>query len=502
MNNYSTQTQPSMALANLLAGIVVVDPIWDRNVSGITLDSRQVKPGDLFIACVGTEKDGRQYILDAIQKGARAVVAEDKDHIKIFNNTPIPIFYAPDLPVNVGKIASRYYHHPSRRMNVIGITGTNGKTSCSHFLASSFHSPENKCAVIGTVGNGIWGHLEPSLLTTPDAVQLQMLLADFVNQGVKTLVMEASSHALAQDRVKHVDMRTAIFTNLTRDHLDYHLTMKAYFNAKRKLFEKFGLCNAVLNHDDPYTQEIKPVIASSVKIYTYSTHEKWADVFAKNIVLNPNGIKADIKTPWGEGLLESTLLGRFNVSNLLAVLTTLCCNGIELQDALQRIKKIKGVLGRMQTYAKPGSPLVIIDYAHTPDALQNALQAIRDHVNGKVWCIFGCGGNRDPGKRPLMGKIAETSSDHVIITDDNPRLEDPKKIVSDILSGFSSSMPLIEHDRHAALALALKKARPNDCILLAGKGHESYQQIGDRRISQSDQTIVEEALSIRSPLPE
>ena len=415
----------------------------------------------------------------------------------------VPIFYVSDLNQKVGMIAARFYQHPSRRMNVIGITGTNGKTSCSHFIAQTLHTPQHPCAIIGTVGNGVYGQLEESSLTTPDAIQLQSLLADFEKEGVHTVAMEVSSHALDQCREKHVEMQTAIFTNLTRDHLDYHHTMEAYQKAKQKLFERFGLRYAIINRDDPFSETLLKIISKDVHSVTYSAHGNSADVCASNITLSMQGIKATVKTPWGEGELECPILGRFNVSNLLAVLSTLCCNDIEFQDALNRIKKIRGVIGRMQAYSRKGTPLIVIDYAHTPDALLNAVQALREHCQGKIWCIFGCGGNRDQGKRPLMGRIAEQNADHIILCDDNPRHEDSSKIIEEIAAGFTSrkNNPLVEHDRRKALALALKQATANDCILLAGKGHERYQQIGDQRILQSDQGIVEELIeSLNNPL--
>lgn len=494
--NNQNDLEVGIELASLLAGVVVVDPIWDRKITGVTLNSKMVKPGDLFIACVGEKYDASQFIAEALERGAVAVITEGKQGDELNAQENSPIFYVPELQQKVGVIAARFYQHPSRRMRVIGITGTNGKTSCSHFLAQALHTKDEPCATIGTVGHGIiCGQLEDSRLTTPDAVALQALLAKFEKKQVKTVTMEVTSHALMKNRVKHVEMQTAIFTNLSRDHLDYHGTMQAYAKAKQKLFEKFGLRQAIINADDPFSQTLLKVIPPDVNILTFSTKQKDADVSAHDIVLSENGIKAKVKTPWGEGELESQLLGCFNVSNLLAVLATLGSMGFSLADALSRIKKIQGVIGRMQTYKVDRLPVVVVDFAHTPDALKNALLALRQHVKGKIWCIFGCGGERDKGKRPLMGKVVEKYADKLIITDDNPRNESPQHIVRDILVGISKQKNvLVEHDRSEALALALKKAKRDDWILLAGKGHEAYQVIKEKKIPQSDQLIVETLL--------
>lgn len=488
-----------MELAGVLAGIVVVDPVWDRKINGIALHSDHVKPGDLFIARCGQQHDAREFIQSAIEKGAVAVIADSNHeaHITHAEGDHVPVFYADDLGDKVSRIAARFYGHPSRQMHVVGVTGTNGKTSTTHFIARALNACQKRCAVIGTLGYGLLDKLNPPTHTTPDAVVVQRLLADCHGSDVEYCAMEVSSHALHQARVKSVEYKTSIFTNLTRDHLDYHGTMEAYGAAKLLLFGLFGLQNAIVNMDDPFGEQVLAVLPRHVNAYTYGTNKTDAMVNAFNIRLHRDGISAKLKTPWGEGEIESPLMGEFNLSNLLAVLTTLCVNGIVFKEALAAVNALKDVPGRMQAFTADNKPTVVVDYAHTPDALEKALGALRAHTDAKLWCVFGCGGDRDAGKRSEMAAIAEQFADKVIVTDDNPRSEDPQHITQQIFSGFKNPDAVhLEHDRKQAIQFAIEQAAADDVILLAGKGHEPYQIIGDKTLPFDDRVVTEEILAL------
>lgn len=487
-----------MELASVLAGIVVVDPVWDRKITGVSIDSRHVQSGDLFIACQGLEVDGRDFIPEAIRRGAIAVIADTKNEEQLTQKTGdnIPVFYTQDLQQKIGKISARFYGHSSRRVHVIGITGTNGKTSTSHFIARALQQCQHPCAVIGTLGYGLIGDLQRPSHTTPDAIRLQRLLLNCYQSGVNHVAMEASSHALAQGRVKNIEFKTAVFTNLTRDHLDYHGDMESYGQAKMKLFQQFGLQNAIINADDALSAKILDILPNHVRAITYGLENPDAQLNAFNIVLDANGIHADVKTPWGQGRIDSRLLGRFNLSNLLAVMAAVCVNDVNFDDALAAINALHDVPGRMQAFSAEGQPLVVVDYAHTPDALEKVLQSLHEHCKGKLWCVFGCGGGRDSGKRPQMAKVAEALADHVIITDDNPRNEAPEAIVADILAGIQKTEAvMIEHDREQAIRQAIAAASEEDVVLIAGKGHEDYQIIGNQTLNFDDRVIVQSVLN-------
>lgn len=471
----------------------------DCEISGLSMDSRNIKSGDLFVACLGETFDGRKYISEAIANGAAAIICEGKDwdYKKTFS-TRVPIIPIIDLRKFIGIIAARFYDDPSANMTVIGVTGTNGKTSCSQFTARALEMAGKKCGVMGTLGIGFPDHLQPIALTTPDALTLQKELSQLKSENANYISMEVSSHSLAQYRVDGVHFHTAMFTNLTRDHLDYHGNMTKYANAKKRLFENFQLKNAVINLDDEYGRQFLMDIPDSVNIVGYAlknishTH---ANVYAENIRLSEKGFVADVKTPWGSGQLQSRLLGRFNVSNLLAVLTTLNLLEIPFEKALEYLANLDTVVGRMQFFGGDQQPIVVVDYAHTPDALEQALKALREHCRGKLWCVFGCGGERDRGKRPLMAEVAEKHSDKVIVTDDNPRREYSQKIIEDIVQGLLyPHLAITIPDRRTAIIYAIKNAQPEDIILIAGKGHEPYQIIGEEKLPFSDAEEVQQAL--------
>ena len=476
----------SMQLSQLLMGMdvpITKDPI----IKGLCQDSRQLQAGDLFFAYPGLGHDGRHFIQEAIAKGAAAILFEpdaaDNSIDRI--TTHIPLLPLPHLTAQLGPLAARFYDYPSRYMPVIGITGTNGKTSCTHFLADCLQQLQKSCGVIGTLGNGFYGDLKPGALTTPDAIELQQLLADFRNKQAQAVVMEVSSHRLAQQRLNGTEFSVAAFTNLTRDHLDYHGNMEAYAQAKRSFFNLPGVQQAILNADDAYAQQWLTELAEQLPVYVYSLHKPQAvwshipHISVKTFNFNQSGLRAEIDTPWGEVFIENPfLMGQFNLSNLLLILTLLKSLHFSLAEISQVISKLQGVKGRMQAVQTSGKPLVVIDYAHTPDALQQVLRALRPHCPGELYCLFGCGGDRDKGKRPLMAKIAEQEADHIILTSDNPRYEDPLKILQDIQQGFTGKKSVHrEPDRQRAIAYALATAQPSDVVLIAGKGHEAYQLI-------------------------
>jgi UDP-N-acetylmuramoyl-L-alanyl-D-glutamate--2,6-diaminopimelate ligase len=457
-------------------------------LTGITADSRRVEPGSLFLAYPGERNDGRQFIPQSVAKGVAAVLWESADFK--WNN----VWQLPNLPVaglreKAGHIADEFYGHPSSALLSIGITGTNGKTSCCHWLAKALTQLGRKAAAIGTLGNGFPGALSPALNTTPDPVQLHGMLAEYLQQNATAVAMEVSSHGLSQGRVNGMRFDVAVFTNLTRDHLDYHGDMDAYAAAKRQLFDWPGLKHAVINADDEYGAQLAAELCSSnLKVWDYGLQA--GTVRARNLELDNNGLTMDVITPAGEVCLEAPLLlGRFNAYNLLAVLATLLASGIALQDAARTLRNVEPVAGRMQRLGGGKVPLVVIDYAHTPDALEKVLQALREQTRGVLTCVFGCGGNRDKGKRPLMGEVVSSLADRAIVTSDNPRREDPAAIIAEVIAGMRGNYQ-IEVDRACAIQEAIASSSSGDVVLIAGKGHEDYQEIGNNKLPFSDAEVA------------
>ena len=454
-------------------------------------DSRQVQAGDTFIAYKGEAADGRNFIAQAIQNGAASVVWDNTD----FNwplNSATPHFAVTGLREKVGKIASAFYGEPSQSLWIIGVTGTNGKTSCSHWLAQALHHLQRKTAVIGTLGNGFPEQLSHAINTTPDPIVLQRSLANYLALGAETVAMEVSSHALAQGRVNGMKFDVAVLTNLSRDHLDFHGDMSAYAAAKRLLFTWPHLQTAVLNADDAFGASLASEL-DAPKVLTYGFNQ--ADVRGSSLQLNDAGLSMTVTTPQGQAVLQANVLGRFNAYNLLAVLAALLASDVSLQDAVNALAHTKSVAGRMQTLGGGDLPLVVVDYAHTPDALEKVLETLRGLLSpgGRLLCVFGCGGDRDPGKRPLMGEVATRFSDHAWVTSDNPRSEDPQAIIRDIIAGAHPNYST-EPDRSAAIANAVYEAQPEDVILLAGKGHETYQEIGGFKLPFDDVEVARELL--------
>ena len=470
-----------MLLAALLKHHANIEEEID--IVGLSNDSREIKPGYLFVAYPGRQLDRREYIGMAIANGAVAVVYDPKGMAGFKHENNVPLIPISNLARVQGVIAARFYGYPSQHMQVIAVTGTNGKTSITQFVAQALELLGKRCAVVGTNGVGFMDSLHPQAMTTPDPIKLQALFAKLVKQQATACAIEASSHALDQGRLHGVDIDIGVFSNLSRDHLDYHGSMAAYAQAKLKLFSEFNLKNAIINADDELATNILEVCHSrQVQLYSAyaNTSEKYPSVVATSIVPSLSGYKVNVETPAGAGEFITQLLGQFNVSNLLAVLSVLLSLKIDLAAALTVIEKLTAVDGRMQRFGSHVTPQVVVDYSHTPDALAKALLALREHCQGQLWCVFGCGGDRDRGKRKEMAKIAEQYSQKIIVTSDNPRQEQPMQIINEILTGFrDKNRVFIEPDRALAIAKAVQSARLDDMVLVAGKGHETYQIIDD-----------------------
>lgn len=492
----ATTSLPSVSMADLLQS--PSPELAAVTVRGLALDSRVVKPGDLFIALAGHDHDGRHYIDQAIERGALAVVVDGEGDAHIDNQrVNIPVIATEKLATKVSAIAGRFYNDPSARMNIFAVTGTNGKTSCTQFLMQLLNILGQSCGVIGTLGNGIDGHFSATPNTTPDAISIQSTLANWLDSAVANVAMEVSSHGLDQYRVESLTITTAIFTNLSRDHLDYHGDMQSYGRAKLKLFRSRGLQVAVINADDPFSADVKKNVAAAAQVFSYSLKDSRADVWVEQVVYSSAGVTAQLNSPWGTAAIQSPLLGAFNLSNVLAVVVALLANGYSLKAVVAAVARLKPIAGRMQRVAFDSDVDVVIDYAHTPDALENALLAMRQHCRGQLWCVFGCGGDRDRGKRPLMGSIAARLADRVVVTSDNPRHEPADQIIADILAGIDGDV-VVQSDRSAAIFHAIVNALSGDSILVAGKGHEQYQQLGDARLPFDDCKQSRLALAARA----
>lgn len=462
----------------------------------LTLDSRKVRPGDLFLAVPGFAQDGRDYIDDAIARGAAAVVYETAGASPVQSGDCV-LLPVQGLQAQLSAIAGRFYGEPSRTLQVVAVTGTNGKTSVTQLLAQASDLLGQRCGLIGTLGSGFYGSLVSGYYTTPDPLAVQATLANLKHAGAKVVAMEVSSHGLEQQRINAVDVDVAVLTNLTRDHLDFHGSMEAYGAAKARLFAWPGLQAVVLNLDDEFGRQLAAQ-DDFKRLITYSIEDSSASVYCRNVRFSSSGIQAEVITEQGEGNLRSHLLGRFNLSNLLAVIATLLGLGHSLGKILAVIAQLQGPAGRMQVLGGQQQPVVVVDYAHTADALEQVLIALRPHVaaEGRLLCMFGCGGERDPGKRELMARVAERLADAVVVTDDNPRGEDPAAIRAQILAGFSTSAAVTEvAGRAAAIAQIIGQANQHDVIVLAGKGHEDYQEINQQRQHFSDIEQAEQALA-------
>lgn len=466
--------------------------------TGLELDSRKLSTGDLFVAMPGDQHDGRDFIAQASAANAVAIVAEQgvsSEQVAAAAGTPV--IEVPGLGQGLGDIAARYYGAPSAEMHVVGVTGTNGKTTTSRLVAQLLRHHFGDCGVIGTLGATLGDDVSDAANTTPDAISVQRQLALWRGAGVACAALEVSSHSLVQGRVSAVEFDTAVFTNLSHDHLDYHGDMQSYGLAKSRLFRDSKLRAAIINADDPYAEQVSAAVHKSVSVIDYSARGAAARVAAWDVQFLDPGLEAQVITPWGDGVLRSPLAADFNLSNLLAAISCACVAGMPLDHALQCAASLQGVPGRMEYVANDWGLQLVVDYAHTPDALQQALRALRAHTRGRLICVFGCGGDRDAAKRAVMGQVATELADEVIVTSDNPRNEDPLSIIDDIREGCSDGIT-IEPDRAHAIRLGVELSQPGDCLLVAGKGHEAYQQLGEERLPFSDTEQIRAALAGRT----
>lgn len=480
--------------------------LQQRVTGSLTCDSRRIKPGDGFIAWPGATVDGRKFVADAHRQGAVACLVEQDGATDFFLDESSTAGYS-GLKAAAGAIAAEFFDRPSRELALVAVTGTNGKTSTTWWLAQALASLPGAlampCGVIGTLGVGLPGQVRTTGLTTPDPVLLHETLRAFVRDGLRACAMEASSIGLQERRLEGMDVRVAVFTNLTQDHLDYHGSMEAYWLAKRTLFTWPGLSAAVVNVDDSHGEKLALELSeTALDLWTISC-ERPARLQARNIVYVPQGLAFDVAEQGCAVVrLQSRMVGSYNVSNLLGVLAAMRALGVPLDAAVVACSALQPVPGRMECFGEAGEPLVAVDYAHTPDALSQVLTALQPLVQaraGKLWCVFGCGGDRDTSKRPLMGAIAAQKADRVVVTSDNPRSEKPEAIIAQILLGISRSPCVcVEPDRALAILHAITHAASNDVILLAGKGHEEIQEVAGDKRPFSDRLHAQRALALRS----
>lgn len=470
-------------------GVTILSGEPDAWITGIAIDSRKVRPGDLFIATRGAEKDGHDFIDAAIASGAVAVLVE-RDVAPV----AAPVYKVADTRRAAGRIAARFYDHPSRSLGCIGVTGTNGKTSVTHFAAALLSASGLPTGYGGTLGWGFAGRSCATDLTTEDSVTVQRRLAALVSAGADWVTMEVSSHALDQGRVVDVDFDIAVFTNVTRDHLDYHSTMERYAEAKRRLFDWPTLRGGVVNWDDPQGRIIYRDHHAAIELLRFGSTAD-ADLSWTELTLDDAGIAGMLITPWGRRAFRLPLFGDFNVANFAAAAGAACLAGAAFDDVIDAAARLTAPPGRMQFMRAAGKALVVIDFAHTPDALAKVLASLRRHATGQVICVFGCGGDRDRGKRPLMARVVETGADRAWITSDNPRSETPSDIAAEIVAGFQGRIAFdVELDRAMAIERAITNARATDVVLIAGKGHEVYQEVSGRRLPFRDSEVVQEVL--------
>jgi UDP-N-acetylmuramoyl-L-alanyl-D-glutamate--2,6-diaminopimelate ligase len=489
----------------LLAHFCIDAP--DIMISDLVLDSRDVAIHKAFIAIDGHALDGRDFIPQAVSLGAKVIVAQCDDmtrhgHLEMREQSVIVYFY--QLHEKLSELAGYFYQFPANLMSVVAVTGTNGKTSTVQLISQLVDLMGEQAASIGTLGAGMYSlssdiqTLKNTANTTPDAISMQRLLAEFVAEGACQVALEASSHALVQNRIKAVKIDVAVFTNLSRDHLDYHGSMAEYGSAKRLLLCQPELAYVVLNVNDPEHKNWLRNIPQTTSVVLYGVNINAADMpgehqycVANNVRYTAEGIALSVQSSWGNCELRLSLLAEFNVANVLAAICSQLCLGKNIKQIAYIVQKLRPVAGRMELYKRQGHATIVVDYAHTPDALEKALLASKQHCHGKLFCVFGCGGDRDVGKRSLMGEIAEKLSDRVILTDDNVRSENPQDIIRDILAGcINPEQIFIEHDRKTAIKAAVSMASLGDIILVAGKGHENYQIIGDKTVAYDERQYV------------
>lgn len=477
-----------MSLTDILRSRYVSQHIAD-DYAGICLDSRQCTNNSVFVALTGSARDGWDYCDQAVSLGATLVLTNSPNWTY---RDDISVIYDPQLNGVLGDLAAEFYGHPSKKLGLIGVTGTNGKTSVCQFISQLLTTMGYPCGYVGTNGYGLWGDFSELNNTTPDIFELNRILATLVTDGADFCAIEVSSHGLDQHRVDGLLFKTVGFTNLTRDHLDYHGDMESYAQAKSRLFYEFDYHTAVINLDDDFGRQLLTNLNGRPGIYSYSTCEN-ADLMAVDPLFTPEGQSFDLDSPWGEKRISVPLYGEFNQSNLLAAAGLILSLGMEFSSLINALTSLESVKGRMEFIPTEQNKAIAVDYAHTPDALEKALLAMRQHCRGRLWVIFGCGGDRDKGKRPLMAAIAEKQADFIIVTDDNPRTEDSEAIMADIAKGFAG-LPQkgiwYQSDRRSAIEIAVAQSVAGDAILIAGKGHESYQIVGTEKFDFSDQSVV------------
>ena len=483
-------------LTALLNGFASIPSGLDRVVTAVCDDSRAVVPGALFFARRGLRVDASRFAAGAIASGAAAVVIEGVPVPARLDRGAVVVRIA-DVAGAIGHAASRFYGDPSEHLSVAAVTGTNGKTSVTHLAARGCG---DRCAVMGTLGAGRPGVLETVTLTTPGSIEIHRRLAELRDAGFDMLAMEASSHALDQRRLEAVRVDTAVFTNLSRDHLDYHSGVDAYARAKASLFETPGLAHAVINTDDPLGLDLLGSTAASVESVALTLGDGHLPAGTRPVVRGRitgegQGLSLEVGSPWGSGTLATRLIGRFNAHNLLAAVAVACLHGHRFDTVLGRLAGAEPIAGRMQQMGGGSRPLVVVDYSHTPDALRHALAALRPLCEGVLWCVFGCGGDRDRGKRPQMAQAAQRGADRIIVTDDNPRGENGDAIIADIIEGITEPGAVhVERDRERAIHRAVTRARAADVVLIAGKGHEASQERDGAKLPFSDVAVARRAL--------
>ena len=461
-------------------------------IDGLSLDSRKVRPGDGFIAVAGDSAHGMQFAAEAVDRGARVIL---HDGLAKPADVDVPLVEVNGLEKMLSRLAARFFHAPSDRLTIAGVTGTNGKTSTAHFIAQAWQRESGKAGLIGTIGYGPLSDLSTSELTTPDPISVQRRLSECIDAGVESVAMEVSSHALEQGRCDDVAFDAAVLTNLSRDHLDYHGSMEQYATAKRRLFTDCHPRFAVINADDAFGRSLIAELNGQGEVLSYGTNGS-SEIRARVLQMDGSGMLLNVASPWGEGRIHTGLLGRFNVSNLMAAAGALALLGMPWNQVMHQLELMHPVPGRMHCMGgEHKQPLVVVDFAHTPDALTQALTALRGHLHGHLTCVFGCGGDRDRGKRPMMAAIAESLADKVVLTTDNPRSESPQSIFEDMLAGMKSSgTARVITDRGAAIRQAILESRPGDIVLVAGKGHETYQETNGQRVPFSDEAAIRAVL--------
>jgi UDP-N-acetylmuramoyl-L-alanyl-D-glutamate--2,6-diaminopimelate ligase len=485
-------------LAELLRGFATAPAI---ELDGIASDSRRIRPGYLFLACAGLRSHGLDYAAAAAEAGAAAIAFEPRD-ARPQDGPAIPMIAVPGLTGHLGEIANRFFGHPSEAVRVLGVTGTNGKTTVAWLAAQCLNRLGRDCGYIGTLGSGLAEIRIGDSMTTPAVVELHETLAGFRDAGAGYAAIEVSSHALAQGRVDGVAFDTVMFTNLTRDHLDYHGSMRQYEEAKARLFLDYSARHRIINLDSEFGAQLAErcgpdAITVSTKFDRVANGRAY--VFVRSVVAQTGGSQVRIASSWGEAAFLLPLPGDFNVANAVVVLGLLLRQGVALDEACELLTTTSAPPGRLERVAAAdGQPAVYIDYAHTPAAIDGALRALKAHCRGRLWCVFGCGGNRDAGKRPQMGRAAERLASHVVVTSDNPRDEAPGAIIDQIVAGLvQPARATVIEDRAAAIAWTIRAAAADDVVLVAGKGHEHYQVIGDKRLEFSDYAVAQANLAAR-----